>query len=199
MNWNRSSLSAIFAPAPFASFRHASLKRALPAIAKARARASYAYASGKSSIPPSSQISRERWAWYSAGSGRRSNAYTWEICHSPIAASFGPPTTLQWYREAYAIWIMRSSSSFVRFFFAIKSHVELNNSAAIFRCHCLSDCEAIRPFPPGPRQVGLGRFELPSQAPKARRIDQATPQPRRREVPDALDKYVLSGLGPRHL
>src|SRR5439155_7167305 len=138
MNWNRSSLSAIFAPAPFASFRHASLKRALPAIAKDRARASYAYASGKSPIPPSSQISRERWAWYSAGSGRRSNAYTWEICHSPIAASLGPPTTLQWYREAYAIWIIRSSSSFVRFFFAIKSHVEWNSSAAIFRCHCLS-------------------------------------------------------------
>src|SRR5439155_1090433 len=42
MNWNRSSLSAIFDPAPFASFRHAFRSRVFPAIAKARARASYA-------------------------------------------------------------------------------------------------------------------------------------------------------------
>src|SRR2546427_11439348 len=40
--------------------------------------------------------------------------------------------------------------------------------------------------------VGLGRFELPSQAPKARRIDQATPQPQMRGRTGTRDKYVVA-------
>src|SRR2546428_6234536 len=40
--------------------------------------------------------------------------------------------------------------------------------------------------------VGLGRFELPSQAPKARRIDQATPQPQMRGRTRTRDKYVVA-------
>src|SRR2546426_3352834 len=43
-----------------------------------------------------------------------------------------------------------------------------------------------------PRGVGLGRFELPSQAPKARRIDQATPQPQVRRRTETRDKYVVA-------
>src|SRR5256885_9154235 len=42
------------------------------------------------------------------------------------------------------------------------------------------------------RGVGLGRFELPSQAPKARRIDQATPQPQMRGRTGTRDKYVVA-------
>src|SRR3989454_11905858 len=42
------------------------------------------------------------------------------------------------------------------------------------------------------RGVGLGRFELPSQAPKARRIDQATPQPQVRRRTETRDKYVVA-------
>src|SRR2546426_1604548 len=42
------------------------------------------------------------------------------------------------------------------------------------------------------RGVGLGRFELPSQAPKARRIDQATPQPQGRRRTETRDKYVAA-------
>src|SRR6267143_72839 len=62
-NWDRSSSSAILAPATFASFRQAVRSRALPAIANARATASYAYARGKSPIRLASQISRARCAW----------------------------------------------------------------------------------------------------------------------------------------
>src|SRR5437899_12373099 len=40
--------------------------------------------------------------------------------------------------------------------------------------------------------VGLGRFELPSQAPKARTIDQATPQPQIRGRTGTRDKYVVA-------
>src|SRR3989441_1144702 len=40
--------------------------------------------------------------------------------------------------------------------------------------------------------VRLGRFELPSQAPKARRIDQATPQPQMRGRTGTRDKYVVA-------
>src|SRR5205823_7381276 len=43
--------------------------------------------------------------------------------------------------------------------------------------------------------VGLGRFELPSQGPKPRRIDQATPQPRRREVPDRAINTLSQARG----
>src|SRR6266566_8409240 len=41
----------------------------------------------------------------------------------------------------------------------------------------------------------LGRFELPSQGPKPRRIDQATPQPRRREVPDGAINTLSQARG----
>src|SRR5207244_4540161 len=42
------------------------------------------------------------------------------------------------------------------------------------------------------RGVGLGRFELPSQAPKARRISQASPQPQVRRRTATGDKYVVA-------
>src|SRR2546429_2119827 len=81
------------------------------------------------------------------------------------------------------MWIIVSPSSFERPFFSRRTQVELNRWAAIFRCHSESVFAAMRAFLHVAGAVGLGRFELPSQAPKARRLDQATPQPRRREQP----------------
>src|SRR5213594_4152324 len=66
-----------------------------------------------------------------------------------------------------------------------------------FPCHGVS-LRHIR-FLSRMRGVGLGRFELPSQAllprsrgPKARRIDQATPQPQMRGRTRTRDKYVVA-------
>src|SRR6266540_126175 len=91
------------------------------------------------------------------------------------------------------MWIIVSVSSFVRRFFESSSHVPLKSCAAIFRCRSASVFKSVRAISrlPISAEVGLGRFELPSQAlppsayegPKARRIDQATPQPQAREQP----------------
>src|SRR3989440_10151820 len=82
------------------------------------------------------------------------------------------------------MWIIVSLSSFERAFFSRRTHVELNKWAAIFRFHSKSAFAVMTTCLRVVGAVGLGRFELPSQGPKPRRIDQATPQPRRREVPD---------------
>src|SRR2546421_11694370 len=81
------------------------------------------------------------------------------------------------------MWIIVSPSSLERPFFSRRTQVQLNRWAAIFRCHSESVFDAMRAFLHVAGAVGLGRFELPSQGPKPRRIDQATPQPRLREQP----------------
>src|SRR6266511_6440995 len=90
------------------------------------------------------------------------------------------------------MWIIVSVSSFVRRFFESSFQVPLKSCAAIFRCRSVSAFVKVRAISSlHIRRVGLGRFELPSQAlppsvyegPKARRIDQATPQPQAREQP----------------
>src|SRR6267143_3427798 len=91
------------------------------------------------------------------------------------------------------MWIIVSPSSLERPFFSSKTQVELNRWAAIFRCHSESFFDAMRAFLRVAGAVGLGRFELPSQGPKPRRIDQATPQPRRREVPDRAINTLSQG------
>src|SRR5215469_15635592 len=81
------------------------------------------------------QMSRTRCAWYRADSGILRTAYTREICHSPRArfAGVAPGTSPQWYREACAAWIMRSSSSMVRFSCSMSRQVSLNSWAASSR------------------------------------------------------------------
>src|SRR2546430_25720 len=81
------------------------------------------------------------------------------------------------------MWIIVSLSSFERAFFSRRTHVELNKWAAIFRFHSKSAFDVMTTYLRVAGAVGLGRFELPSQGPKPRRIDQATPQPRLREQP----------------
>src|SRR5439155_7506358 len=202
---SRSSLSLILEPTSRARARCLRRSPFLPATASARAKASYAKASGKSSMPFSLHVARDRTAWYVAGSGRPRTEYTWDTCHSPIARFTAVPTSPQWKRDACAAWIMRSSSAGVRLF-SRSRQTSLNRLTALFRCHLRSAVVSFRAmgfprcrrFSRQRRGVGLGRFELPSQAPKARRIDQATPQPQIRGRTGTRDKYVVAYV-PRGL
>src|SRR5256885_10741076 len=92
------------------------------------------------------------------------------------------------------MWIIVLLSFFERLCFSRRTQVELNRWAAIFRCHSESVFTTMRAFSRR-GAVGLGRFELPSQGPKPRRIDQATPQPRRREVPDRAINTLSQARG----
>jgi pimeloyl-ACP methyl ester carboxylesterase len=66
---------------------------------------------------------------------RGSTAPTLVICHSPRArfARVASGTRPQWYREACAAWIMRSSSATVRFSCSMSRQVSLNSWAASSR------------------------------------------------------------------
>src|SRR5438445_3820291 len=208
-NSSRSSPSGIRIPASYAFVRWRRRSRRRPARASARARASYANARGKPTIPFVVHVRRHARAWCVAGSSLRRTAYTWETCHSPIARFTGVPTTPQWWRDAWAAWTIHSSSRFERRRLSRRRQTALNRSTAAFRCHSSSvslSFDAIRRTLPRVEwgcpdlNRGLRLFRRQRGGPKARRIPSYPTAPRSARTPgfqiNRLPTHRRSTFGP---